>query len=190
VQQLTVAHTFAAQEEHTDALQAFEALQGAFGNTVHGLVQVSLAEPIRSLDTAAKMKTLRRRLGGRPMQRGIVRSAMQQPDAAVQFFEQARALDPNSLESGTAHAAALLALQRKTSDPSLPARLSQLSQQLLSADPGLAAPWVASSYFCAASAASLLAQHAKEPAPAKAVAAAAQLAKAISYAERAVRVVF
>lgn len=137
VQGLTVAYTLVAQEAHSDALETFEQLERQFGLTVHGLVQ-----------------------------RGSARAAMKQTAEAVELFDQARAMQASSLEGGAAHAATLVELQCKVGHPDQSVQLAQLSklaQQLLRIDQKRAAPWVASSYFCSASASSIAAQQRKHP---------------------------
>ena len=122
--------------------------------------------------------------------RAVARAAMKQTTEAVALFDQARALQSMSLEGASAHAATLMELQCKVGYAEQPAQLAQLSklaQQLLRIDQKRAAPWVASSYFCSASAASSAAQQRRQPgATISGPSVAEQMNTAISYSQRAI----
>lgn len=121
--------------------------------------------------------------------KAIARAAMKQLPDAVALFDQTRALQSMTMEGAAAHAATLMELVKGggSDQPAYLAKLSKLAQQLLRIDQKRTAPWIASSYFCSASAASIAAQQRRQSGSSVGGPSAAQQMKtAISYTELAI----
>lgn len=145
VQQLSNAHSHVVREEVREALGEFKDLRQRTGPTTHVLV------------VEAKLH-----------------AELRDPSAALHNLEQARELDPNSLEGSEVHA-------RLLAKAGAPKRvtLSQLTQSLLHVDKCRAEPWIASAYFwSSATKPSLAGNKNAEKDAAR---------RAVDYAEKAVR---